>query len=116
VETLSSQTARAQIKFPGIRYFEPRPRAETPVTNLLVRDWDEAFTRNWIHTWPRYESYVPGGILDHTGQHFKLTGLRNWRPPPWFLVPFEWIRMSMIFYRPYELDPFLDGPEQLTLP
>jgi hypothetical protein len=115
LEMLLSQTARAKIKFPAVQYFEPRRKAETPVTNYLVRDWDETFTRNHNHSWPRYEDFVPGGILDHTGQHFKIIGLRNWRPPPWFLIPFEWIRAAMILYRRYELDPILEGPEQLTL-
>lgn len=115
LETLSNQTARARISFPAVKYFEPRPKAHRRFTQILVRDWDEAFTRNHNHSWPRYEDYVPGGLLDHRGLHFKIVGLRNWRPPPWYLAPFELIRAAMIFYRRYELDPILEGPEQLTL-
>jgi hypothetical protein len=85
------------------------------VTKLLVRDWGDAFTHNSHHIWPRYNDYGPGRILDHTGQHFRIVGLRNLHPPPWYLVPFRWIEMAMIFYRSYELDPILEGPEQLAL-
>jgi hypothetical protein len=115
VATFSSLTARARINFPAIRYFEPHPRAETRVTKYLVRDWNEAFVRNYRWRWPSYESYVPGGILDHTGQHFMITALKNWKPCPWWLKPLDWTIGVFSVIGPWELDPVLKGPEQLPL-
>jgi hypothetical protein len=114
-ETLSNRTARVKINFPAVRYFEPELNAKPAVTNFLVRDWDEAFVRNFRWRWPSYESYVPGGLMDSSGQHFVIAGLRNWKPCPWWLKPLDWTIGVFLVLGPYELDPILEGPEQLTL-
>jgi hypothetical protein len=112
---LQSQAARALIRFPAVQYFEPRPKAETPVTKILVGDWNEAFNVTVGRRWPRYENYVPGGLLDHAGQHFRIIGLLNWEPCPWWLLPLDWFCGMLPLIGPFELDPLLEGPEQLTL-
>lgn len=107
--TSCSDNVAAKIEYPAVRYCEPF--SEHRFTHLLLKTEDDFLVWRRSAEWPEKGMYIPGGILDSSGQHFRFIGFHNWRSKPNFLP--GWI--STLLLGPVRLEPIFKFEGTLSL-
>jgi hypothetical protein len=103
----------AKINYPAIQFFTARYPGAPAFT--VVRNWQELVFRGPNQRWPLRRFWVPGGLLDSSGQEFVLTDILNLPKIPFWMRPIDPIFGSHWYLGDYEIRLVVEEPVQLDL-